>query len=49
MGTMPNVWNDAKATPALKSQLLWQIRRSMGLGISHIINALHTPDGVEVS
>ena len=49
MGTMPNVWNDALATPALKSQLLWQIRRSMGPGISHMLNALCTPDGVEVS
>ena len=47
---MPVVWNDALATPALKSQLLWDIRRRQSPGVVRIFDAFRSPlTGLPVS
>ena len=46
---MPNIWNDALATVGQKTQLLFNIRNSMGPGITRMITALRTPAGRPVS
>ena len=45
MGCMPTVWNDAAASQDEKSALLWDIKRSQGPGIEHMLNAFRTPNG----
>ena len=45
MGTQPTVWNDPNGTPALRTQLLWDIRRQQSPGDIHIMDALRTPAG----
>ena len=42
---MPTVWNDAAASQDEKSALLWDIKRSQGPGIEHMLNAFRTPNG----
>ena len=48
MGTQPTVWNDPDGTPALRTQLLWDIRRQQSPGDIHIMDALRTPAGRQV-
>ena len=48
MGTQPTVWNDPNGTPALRTQLLWDIRRQQSPGDIHIMDALRTPAGRQV-
>ena len=45
VNTMPVVWNDEHATPALKSQLLWEIRRRQSPGIVRLFDAFRSPEG----
>jgi hypothetical protein len=45
MGTQPNVWNDPNGTPALRTQLLWDIRQQQCAGDIHTMDALRTPSG----
>ena len=45
MGTCPTVWNDELASDAEKSQLLWDIRRRQGPGITRMLDAFRTPLG----
>ena len=49
MGTCPTVWNDVLASDAEKSQLLWDIRRRQGPGITRMLDAFRTPLGRPVS
>ena len=42
---MPVVWNDAAATDALKSQLLWDIRRRQSPGVIRMFDAFRSPIG----
>ena len=49
MGTQPTVWNDPDGTPALRTQLLWDIRRQQSPGDVHIMDALRTPAGRQVT
>ena len=48
MGTQPTVWNDPNGTPALRTQLLWDIQRQQSPGDIHIMDALRTPAGCQV-
>jgi hypothetical protein len=48
MGTMPTVFNDPNGTPALRTQLLFDIRRHQVPGDIHIMDAFRTPAGRQV-
>ena len=47
--TLPVVWNDDQATVQQKTSLLLAIRRSQGPGLTHLMEALRTPQGRPVS
>ena len=49
VGTMPTIWNDSLATVGQKNQLLFNVRNSMGPGLTRMISALRTPAGRPVS
>ena len=42
---MPVIWNDLLATPALKTRLLFDIKRAQSAGIQHMVNAFRSPRG----
>jgi hypothetical protein len=46
---MPNIWNDTLATVGQKTELLFNIRNSMGPGLTRMLTTLRTPSGRPVS
>jgi hypothetical protein len=45
VGTMPVIWNDLAATPALTTRLLFDIKRAQSAGVQHMVNAFRSPRG----
>jgi hypothetical protein len=45
VGTMPVIWNDLLATPALKTRLLFDIKRAQSAGVQRMVDAFRSLRG----